>query len=123
METALEQEKKLRRAEGKLALADAVVAGYEIHMGVSTGAALQNPALFLEDGAEGAISPDGQILGTYLHGLFDHPEACAALLAWAGLNNQEAVFDYRRLREEGLDRLADTLEADLDWEKLNPLLT
>ncbi len=122
MQTTLEPEKHLRRVDGKLALADAVVAGYEIHMGVSTGAALQTPALFLESGAEGAVSPDGQIIGTYLHGLFDHPQACAVLLAWAGLKNQEAAFDYRRLREAGLDRLADTLEAHLDWERLNPLL-
>ena len=123
METVLEQEKTLRRTEGKLVLADAPVSGYEIHMGVSTGAALRRPAVLLESGAEGALSDDGQMLGTYLHGLFDHPQACAALLDWAGLEVEDATFDYRQQREAGLDRLADTLEAHLDWAVLNPLLT
>ncbi|OIQ86834.1 cobyric acid synthase [mine drainage metagenome] len=123
MQTMLKQDNQLRCSNGKLALADALVEGYEIHMGVSTGVALENPALYLENGHEGAMSPDGQIMGTYLHGLFDHPQACAAMLKWAGLNHQDVAFDYQRLREEGLDRLADTLDAHLDWEKLDPLLT
>ncbi len=122
METTLAPHKQLRRVSGKLAFADAVVNGYEIHMGISTGAALQNPALFLENGPEGAITADGKVLGTYLHGLFDHPEACAALLSWAGLNDPEASFDYSKVREAGFDRLADALEAHLDWGKLNALL-
>jgi len=33
---------------------------------------------------DGALSADGQVLATYLHGLFDDPAACQALLGWAG---------------------------------------
>jgi adenosylcobyric acid synthase len=123
MATTLEQEKQLRRVAGKLALTDATVAGYEIHMGVSAGIALQTPAVLLRGAAEGAISPDGRILGTYLHGLFDHPEACAALLEWAGMERRDVTFDYRALREAGIERLAEALEAHLDWGRLDPLLT
>lgn len=119
METTLKSEKKLTRVEGKLAFADATVTGYEIHMGVSTGNALTNPAVWLNNQPEGALSTDGQILGTYLHGLFDHPQACAVLLDWAGLVQQDTAFNYTVLREAGLNRLADALEAHLDWEKLN----
>jgi adenosylcobyric acid synthase len=122
METTLEAEKQLARVNGKLAFADAAVTGYEIHMGVSQGAALQRPMMCVPTGPEGALSEDGAVAGTYLHGLFDHPEACAALLQWAGLEKQDAVFDYRTLREEGLNRLADALEAHLDWEKLGRYL-
>lgn len=122
MDTTLEAEKKLVNVAGKLAFADASVTGYEIHMGVSWGAALQHPLLQLSSRPEGAISNDGAIAGTYLHGLFDHPQACAALLQWAGLQAVSA-FDYGALREAGLDRLADALEAHLDWEQLNPLLS
>ncbi len=118
METTLEAEKKLENVAGKLAFADATVTGYEIHMGVSQGAALAQPFATLEGKPEGALSPDTAIAGTYLHGVFDHPEACEALLAWAGLESQEAKFDYRMLREEGLNRLADALETHLDWDKL-----
>lgn len=113
MSTELQAEKQLREVQGRCAFADAgsAVRGYEIHMGVSTGAALVDPAFLLDeaDGSvrpEGAISPDGQILGSYLHGLFDHPEACASLLAWAGLQSEVRV-DLAQLREASLDRIAD----------------
>jgi adenosylcobyric acid synthase len=122
METTLQAEKRLARVEGKLNFADAAVTGYEIHMGVSHGPALQQPLVRLLGGPEGAVSRDAAIAGTYLHGLFDHPDACAALLAWAGLQEAQP-FDYNAQREAGLDRLADALEAHLDWEKLDRLLT
>lgn len=94
------------------------VAGYEIHMGVTYGKALENPAIRFDDGRDdGAISTDNQIFSTYCHGLFDQPEALTALLAWAGLKNAVAV-DLSARREADLDRLADAVEAAIDWEKL-----
>jgi adenosylcobyric acid synthase len=91
-----------------------VVSGYEIHMGVSWGAALQRPALWLESAAgkraDGALSADGQILGTYVHGLFDAPQALSALLAWAGLKDVQPI-DLAARREADIERLADALET------------
>jgi adenosylcobyric acid synthase len=122
METTLEGRKQLRRVEGKLVLGDARVSGYEIHCGVSRGAALEQPASVLDAGTpDGALSPDGHILGTYLHGLFDEPQALAALLAWAGLQ-QAAPLDLRALREASIDRVADAVEAQLDTAALLQLL-
>ncbi len=117
METTLAAEKQLRQVEGVLSLSQAPVTGYEIHMGVSSGPALQRPAVHLAGRTDGAISADGQILGTYLHGLFDHPAACAALLAWAGLA-APLSHDYRALREQHIDRLADAVEQHLNFEHL-----
>ncbi len=113
-ETTLEPEKQLHRVEGRLLLDDAFVTGYEIHAGVSTGPALARPAARLTDGRpDGALSDDGQLLGTYLHGLFDAAPARDALLRWAGLAVRETP-DYRQLREEGINRLADAIETHLD---------
>jgi adenosylcobyric acid synthase len=120
-ETSLEPEKQLRRVQGRLALADAAVSGYEIHTGLSTGPALRRPAVYLEDRVDGALSEDGQILGSYLHGLFDLSPARDALLAWAGLAVRPAP-DYRALREEGIDRLADAIEVHLNLDGLRRLL-
>jgi adenosylcobyric acid synthase len=106
LQTELTQEKRLVQVSGRCAFADADVCGYEIHMGTSHGPALDLPAFEIDGRGEGACSADGQILGTYLHGLFDHPAACAALLRWAGLRS-EAVVDLNRLREQSLDRIAD----------------
>lgn len=121
METTLQQSKQLKQVTARLAFAEAEVTGYEIHMGVSTGDALQNPALYISDGQasqpEGAISADNQVAGTYLHGLFDHAQSCAAWLQWAGLHTQQA-FDYEKFRNDELDRLADCVEQHLDWDKL-----
>ncbi len=139
--TYLKLHKQLRRVTGRLNLADAEpvpVEGYEIHMGVSCGPALARPAVTLDDACgdsednrdsdanddaveglasgplhDGVISADNQILGTYLHGLFDNSEACRALLQWAGLEQVQRV-DYRERQETDINRLADAIEESLD---------
>jgi adenosylcobyric acid synthase len=122
LETTLEPAKQLRNVEGRLVAAGATVIGYEIHCGVSRGPALAAPACELDDGrADGARSPDGQVLASYLHGLFDHPQALAALLDWAGLRDA-APLDIHALREAALERLADAVEAHLDTRALRALL-
>ncbi|MBI3570388.1 MAG: cobyric acid synthase [Gammaproteobacteria bacterium] len=121
METTLEREKQLRNVHGRLALDGSAITGYEIHAGISTGAALARPAVQLESRHDGALSDDGQILGTYIHGLFESAAACDALLAWAGLRAPQTP-DYRRLREAGIERLADAVETHLDVNGLLRLL-
>jgi adenosylcobyric acid synthase len=106
MDTELTQEKRLAQVSGRCAFADASVAGYEIHMGVSRGPALAQPAFFVEGRAEGALSADGHVLGSYLHGMFDTPQAGSALLRWAGLSSEISV-DTAQLREASLDRIAE----------------
>lgn len=117
METTLAQTKQLKQVSGTLTFADASVTGYEIHMGVSTGLALIKPALVIDGKDEGAISQDNQIAGTYVHGLFDQAESSAAWLQWAGLQTTQH-FNYEKLRNDELDRLADCVEQHLDWVKL-----
>jgi adenosylcobyric acid synthase len=121
IETTLESEKQLTQVTGRLTLEDALVEGYEIHMGVSRGTGLSRPAVKLGNRCDGAISADEQVLGSYLHGLFDHPQACRALLRWAGMSGAESV-DYHAIKEQALERLADTLEEHLDIEQLLGLL-
>jgi adenosylcobyric acid synthase len=121
LDTRLEPEKQLRRVEGRLALEQAAVTGYEIHVGVTTGPALARPAVYLDGRTDGALSEDGQVLGTYLHGLFDAAPARDALLRWVGLQVQAAP-DYRVLCEAGIDRLADVLAVHLDLAPLERLL-
>ncbi len=117
-ETALEPQKTLRQVRGRLVESGARISGYEIHMGVSSGPALGRAALRFDDGqADGALSGDGQVLATYVHGLFDESEARSALLAWAGLERPE-VMDFAAMREASIDRVADTLVQDLDMDRI-----
>lgn len=121
--TTLASEKQLRNVSGNLALPGApAMNGYEIHLGQTSGAGLARAAVQLADGrSDGAISADNQIFATYCHGVFDHPEALTALLAWAGMEESEAV-DFAARREADLERLADSVEAALDWKKMAGLL-
>lgn len=122
-ETTLESDKQLRNVSGHLCLPGRpAMTGYEIHLGVTVGDGLASAAVELADGrCDGVVSADGQVFATYCHGLFDHPRALTALLAWAGLN-ESAPVDFAARREADLDRLADAVEAALDWEKLRPFL-
>ncbi|OWW19836.1 cobyric acid synthase [Noviherbaspirillum denitrificans] len=113
IDTELATEKTLAQVSGQCAFADGEVRGYEIHMGVSQGPATRLPAFMIDGRPEGARSADGQVLGTYLHGVFDAPGALAALLAWAGMDAFEAV-DLAQLREQSLDRIADATRPLLD---------
>ncbi|WP_374511981.1 cobyric acid synthase [Niveibacterium sp.] len=121
MRTELRPDKQLRRVTGRLCRGGERLSGYEIHAGESSGPALERPLCRLDDGwPDGALSADGCVAGTYVHGLFDEPDACRALLAWAGLAAAE-VPSIDLLREAALDRLADAIEAHLDLARLDQL--
>ena len=122
MTTTLATNKQLRNVQGILAFNDAPLTGYEIHAGITTFGSYYEPMAHLSSTKkEGAISTDGQILGTYLHGLFESPAASTALLSWAGLNEVPSI-DYHALQEAAIDRLADTVSQHLDTAQLNKLL-
>ncbi len=117
MTTRLISGKQLRNVEGRFVAADTLIRGYEIHNGLTQGEALKHPMLVLEGRDDGAMSEDGRVMGCYLHGLFDVPDSCNAILEWAGLKSQRSV-DYAVHREQQLDRLADMLEEHLDMTRL-----
>ncbi|MCK5640310.1 MAG: cobyric acid synthase [Gammaproteobacteria bacterium] len=121
METTLAREKKLLQVNGRLAQDNTPIDGYEIHMGVSTGTALLSPAIILSNGSESALSADNQIMGNYLHGLFDNATACQSLLRWAGLTQAEE-HDYIGLREDNINRLSDCLEKHLNLQQVGEIL-
>ncbi|HIF9222573.1 TPA: cobyric acid synthase [Photobacterium damselae] len=119
--TVLEQEKQLKQVSGILTLpnqASVPVRAYEIHAGVTTGIKVDAP-IQLESGLDGQLGLDNQVFGTYLHGIFERQEACDAILSWAGLEATQTP-DFDQIREQGIDRVADTIEQYLDLEALWP---
>jgi len=119
--TVLQKQKTLKNKTGKLILNNATVSGYEIHSGISTGNALNNPAVFFEDTTDGVLTDDGVILGTYLHGLFDSESAITAILQWAGLE-KPVKSNYPQKCEDGINRLADVVEECIDMELIYDVL-
>lgn len=114
--TTLSREKRLEPVHGTTA--DGVgFAGYEMHTGVTEGPACARPFARLADGtAEGAVSPDGRVLGTYIHGLFADDRQRSAWLARFAAG--PARIGYEAAVEATLDALAAHLAAHLDLDRL-----
>ena len=86
-------------------------------MGVTAGPDCARPFARLDDGApEGAISADGRVFGTYIHGLFADDGQRAAWLK--RLSAGPSAIAYDDLIERTLDRLAAHLAAHLDLDRL-----
>ncbi len=83
VETVLSSEKRLTHANGTTS--DGIpFSGYEMHMGVTQGPDCARPFAQLADGTpEGAVSANGRVIGTYVHGLFADDRQRAAWLAAA----------------------------------------
>jgi adenosylcobyric acid synthase len=98
--------------------------GYEIHMGETIlGPAAQPFAHIVRRSGEelevldGAVTKDGRIFGTYLHGLFHNDRFRAAFLN--RIRRQKGLPDREpALQNDPFDQLAAHLEQHLDMEKL-----
>ena len=115
VETTFLPEKRLAVVQGRSADGTRYT-GFEIHKGVTEGPDRARPFGHFADGTpEGASSPDGRVVGTYLHGLFVDDDQRAAWLKRFG-GTSEVAYDARI--EETLDRLAAHLETHVDIDRL-----
>lgn len=113
VETRLSSGKTLEQVRGHAF--DADFGGYEMHMGVTQGADCARPFALLDTGRpDGAISRDGRVMGSYVHGLLASTDLRDALLRRLG--GRSAGQDYDRSVEDALDEIAAQLEqhADID---------
>lgn len=96
--------------------------GYEIHQGVTTG---DTSYSVVEDGSFSLVCHNN-IIGTYIHGIFDSPKFTRKLLnkirAAKGLN---PLFDFMNLetfKEKEYKRLAKIMRTHLDMDKIYSIL-
>jgi adenosylcobyric acid synthase len=88
-----------------------------MHMGMTTGPDCARPFAKLADGvADGAVSADGLIAGTYVHGLFTDDRQRSAWLTRLGAGPSAIAHDA--LVEATLDRLAAHVAAHIDLDRL-----
>lgn len=111
VETVMTTDKRLTRTRAVHAGSGAPMQGYEIHIGRTDGPDRMRPFAHVDGRPEGAVSPDGRIMGSYLHGMFGGDDFRAAFLAQLGA---ASVGGYDAGVEAVLDQLADHLEAHLD---------
>jgi len=116
--TTMAARKRTTRATGRWG--DHPVEGYEIHMGVTEPTADLRPLLSIDGRPDGAVSPDGRIAGTYLHGLFDAPGATRTYLRSIrpDANLETPTQSHDAWRQSQYDALADHLRAHLDVKTL-----
>jgi len=138
--TSLEREKITRQATARLIDPEVIGAtepgpvfeGYEIHMGETYLGPHAQPLFSLKRlGDEnsifdGAVSDDGRIIGTYLHGLFDSTGATAALLAHlrrlCGRPQKLETINTMARREQHTNELAAHFRRHLNIEAIYRLI-
>ena len=116
VETTLLPEKTTVATEAIHTLSGQLINAYEIHLGETKGADCTRPFAQTANGPEGAISPDGLVTGTYLHGCF---AADGFRHAWLkSLGAGASVYAYEQTIEQTLNALAAHLEKYLDIDKI-----
>jgi adenosylcobyric acid synthase len=117
VDTVIAGEKALAEVSGTTVADAAPVKGYEMHMGVSTGPDTARPLVRFSDGrSDGAVSADGRVAGTYLHGFFADD---AQRRAWIErLGGTPSRHSHDADIQSTLDALADHLEAHIDVDRL-----
>ena len=116
VETVMQPRKTLTRVTATHVPSDTPLDGYEIHIGETSGTDCATPFARIGSAPDGAISPTGRVMGTYLHGLFGSGAFRSAFLAEDG--HSATAADYALTVEQTLDDLADHLEAHLDIDGL-----
>jgi adenosylcobyric acid synthase len=114
VETILKPIKKLRVESARHVASGEAISGYHMHMGETSGPDAARPFATVEASPEGAVSRDGRVRGTYLHGLFAEDGFRRAFLGAAASSD----LGYETQVEAALDALAAHLEAHLDLDKL-----
>lgn len=116
IETVMEPEKTVRNVSARSVPFGLPLEGYEIHLGRTTGPDMARPSAVINGIDDGAISADGKVSGTYLHGLFSADAFRARFLESLGVKG--GGIDYRAEVEKALDDIAAELETHLDCDAI-----
>ncbi|TPJ38650.1 cobyric acid synthase [Mesorhizobium sp. B2-5-13] len=116
IETVMEPEKTVRNVSARSVPFDLPLEGYEIHLGRTTGPDTMRPSAIINGIEDGAISADGKVIGTYMHGLFGADAFRGKFLESLGIKG--GGIDYRAEVERALDEVAAELENHLDCDAI-----
>lgn len=114
--TVLAPAKQLRLETATHAATGTRISGYHMHMGVTAGPDTARPFARIGTAGEGAVSADGLVAGTYIHGLFAADAFRHAFLGRGSARYEDGV-------EAALDGLAAHLGRHLDLDALLALAT
>jgi adenosylcobyric acid synthase len=109
-------EKSLTRVSAVHTETKQAIVAYEIHIGRTEGKDRARPFALVGGAAEGAISSDGRVHGSYLHGLFTSDGFRRAYLARLGVSASNGSYSAKV--RGALDALAEHIEKHLDVDGL-----
>jgi adenosylcobyric acid synthase len=116
VDTTMSPDKRVTQVAAHHPASGTDLRGYEIHLGRTDGPDRARPLFTVAGQPEGAISGDGRVMGSYLHGMFAGDAFRAAFLR--GLGGQAGGLAYDAGVDATLDALADHLQAHSDWQAL-----
>ncbi|TPN59571.1 cobyric acid synthase [Mesorhizobium sp. B1-1-4] len=116
IETVMEPEKTVRNVSARSVPFDLPLEGYEIHLGRTTGPDMLRPSAIINGAEDGAVSADGKVVGTYMHGLFGADAFRGRFIESLGVKG--GGIDYRAEVERALDEVAAQLESHLDCDAI-----
>jgi len=103
--------------------------GYEIHMGQTKRhggdplfTVVERNNIACED-ADGCVSTDNKIMGTYIHGLFENPSLTRQWLDWVGLTEVEtSTLEGLEAKDREYDLLAEYFESHINMNSIRDLV-
>ena len=117
IETKLSGDKTLANVTARHIASGEKITGYEIHLGQTEGADCARPFAEISGGKDGAISADGLVTGTYLHGIFSADKFRTAWLKELG-GSAAQDYSYNAMIDATLDALGAHMEAHIDLDLL-----
>lgn len=132
IDTILEKEKVTTKIKGKNLKNGYDIYGYEIHMGICEYGSTAVPLFEINEKnqekvqqKDGAIGINENVLGTYIHGIFDSVNFRQTVLnnirKEKGLKEKISPV-YENVRERELDKLADIVRKNIDMEKIYKII-
>lgn len=112
VKTEMTPHKRLTETQAVHAASGQGFSGYEIHIGRTRGEDCARPFAKVDGRNEGAMSADGSVMGSYLHGMFSDDGFRQAFLI--SLGAESSARSYAKTVETTLDALADHIEQHLD---------
>ncbi|MBU3208248.1 cobyric acid synthase [Clostridium algidicarnis] len=135
IETIFEREKTMTRVEGSLiniSKSKNSIYGYEIHLGKTIKSPQIKSIIKInkvndkeESSYDGGVNLKGNIMGTYIHGIFDAPTFRQHILnpiRKKKLLQERESPSYESLREKELDKLAKIVRESLDMDKVYKII-
>ena len=130
VETILEREKKIYQIKATIQSGvrsqESGVKGYEIHMGETIGGSKPFANIAKRNGAsvrieDGAVSDNGRIWGTYIHGIFDNDAFRTGLLSEIRAKrslHMQGIISFQDKKDQGIRKLAEVVNKNIDIQRL-----